>query len=58
MAKKTKKEKNVDNLNYKIDKEKELLKNWKKFDISQNKIDKMEAKQAKHEADLVVWEAL
>jgi len=54
---KTKKEKEVDNLNHKIDKEKELLKNWKKFSISQKKIDKMEAKQTKHEADLVYWEA-
>ena len=57
MAKKTKKEKNCDNLNYKIDKEKELLKNWKKHGISQNKIDRMEAKQAKHEAELIIWEA-
>ena len=54
---KTKKEKEVHNLNRKIDKEKELLKNWKKFGISQRKIDGMEAKQAKHEADLAYWEA-
>ena len=54
---KTKKEKNVGNLNYKIDKEKELLKKWKKFGISQRKINGMEAKQAKHEAELVIWEA-
>jgi len=54
---KTKKEKNCDILNHKIDREKELVKNWKKYGISQMKIDKMEAKQAKHEDDLVYWEA-
>lgn len=53
MAKKTKKEKTIIHLNHKIDKEKELLKNWKKFGISEYKISKMEAKQAKHEADLI-----
>ena len=57
MAKRTKKEKICDYLNYKIDKETELLKNWKKFDISQHKIDRMEAKQAKHEDDLIYWVA-
>ena len=57
MAKKTKKEKEVGNLNYKIDKEKDLLKEWKDHNISQTKIDKMEAKQAKHEVDLAYWES-
>ena len=56
MAKKTKKEKSVKILNYKIDKEKELLKEWKKHGISENKIAKMEAKQAKHEAELIIWD--
>lgn len=54
---KTKKEKNVDNLNHKIDKDKELIKNWKKFGISQKKIDRGEARQARREAELIVWEA-
>ena len=57
MAKKTKKEKSVNILTYKIKKKKDLLKAWKKHDISQHKIDKMEAKQSKDEADLVEWEA-
>ena len=58
MAKKTYKEKNVDLLKFKIKREKELAKNWKKFDISQKKIDKIEAKEAKHTEELSVWEAL
>ena len=57
MAKKTKKEKCVKILTYKVDKEKELLKNWKKYNISQTKIDKMEAKKDKHTQELSVWEA-
>ena len=54
---KTKKQKNCDNLNHKIDKDKELIKNWNKFGISQKKIDKAEARQTRREADLVIWEA-
>ena len=55
---KTKKERNVDLLAYKIDKEKELAKEWKQHDIAQRKIDKLEAKQTKHEAEKVVWDAM
>ena len=54
----TKKEKNVGILAYKIDKEKELAKEWKAHGISQQKIDKLEEKQAKHEAKKVIWDAL
>ncbi len=54
---KTKKQKNVDILKYNIDEDKELVKNWKKYGISQNKIDRREAKQALREADLIIWEA-
>jgi len=46
----TKKEKWQKILNHKIDKEKDLVKNWKKYGISQEKIDAMEAQQARHEA--------
>ena len=46
----TKKEKWKKILNHKIDKEKDLVKNWKKYGISQEKIDAMEAQQARHEA--------
>ena len=38
-------------------KKEELIKAWKKHGISQHKIDKMETKQAKHEADLAIIEA-
>ena len=50
MAKKTKKERILEILDYRIDREKELAKNFKKFNISINKINKIEAKQARHEA--------
>jgi len=46
----SKKERYQKILTYKIEKEKELLKNWKKYNISQLKIDLMEAKKAAHEA--------
>ena len=46
----SKKERYQKILNYKIDKEKDLLKAWKKYNIDQGKIDKLEAKKAAHEA--------
>lgn len=42
------KEKDLEILTYKEDKCKELIKNWKDFNISQEKIDKMEAKELKY----------
>jgi len=57
MAKKTKKEKNIDILDYKIAKEEALLEEWETHGISQRKIDKMKAKRDKHKADKVKEEA-
>ena len=57
MAKKTKKEKNIEILDYKIAKEEALLVEWEAHGISQRKIDKMEAKKEKHKADKVKEEA-
>ena len=51
MAKKTKKERGSEILEYRIEKEKQLAKDWKEFGISQHKIDRIEAKQARHEAE-------
>jgi hypothetical protein len=44
-----KKDKDKDILKYKRDEQKRLAKAWKKYNISQQKIDKVEAKQAKYE---------
>ncbi len=57
MAKKTKKEKNIDILDYKIAKEEALLEEWEAHGISQRKIEKMKAKKDKHKDDKVKWEA-
>ena len=57
MAKKTKHERDLEILDYKINKEKQLVKDWKKYDINQKKIDALEAKQAKHEAEKITHEA-
>lgn len=46
----SKKEKYQKILNHKIQKEKDLLKAWKKHGIDQTKIDRLEAKKAAHEA--------
>lgn len=50
MAKKvkTKKEKDIDILDYKIAQEEALIANWEKYGIAQNKIDKLKAKKDKH----------
>ena len=45
-----KKEKDIKTLGYKEDKYKELAKNMKKYNISQMKIDVIEAKEAKYKA--------
>ena len=45
-----KKDKDVKILTYKEDKFKELAKNFKKFNISQEKIDVIEAKEAHYKA--------
>ena len=45
-----KKDKDVKILTYKEDKFKELAKNFKKFNISQEKIDVIEAKEARYRA--------
>lgn len=52
MAKKVKatKEKQLKVVNAKIDQDKELIKAWKKYGISESKIAKREAKLAKREA--------
>jgi len=57
MTKKTKHERDLEILDYKINKEKQLVKDWKKYDIDQKKIDALEAKQAKHEAEKITHEA-
>lgn len=57
MAKKTKKEKNIDILDYKIAKEEQLIENWEKYGISQTKVDKIKAKRDKHKADKIREEA-
>jgi len=49
---KTKKERDTEILEYKIAREEELIANWEKYGISQQKIDKLSAKKAKHDADL------
>jgi len=57
MVKKTKHERDLEILDYKINKEKQLVKDWKKYDIDKKKIDALEAKQAKHEAEKIAHEA-
>ena len=47
MAKKTEKERALEILDYNIAKETALLENWEKYCVSQNKIDKLQAKKAK-----------
>ena len=48
MAKKTKKEKSQKILNYEIAREETLLANWELYGISQNKIDRLKAKNDRH----------
>jgi len=57
MAKKTKHERDLEILDYKINKEKQLVKDWKKYDINQKKIDALEAKLTRHEAEKIAHEA-
>ena len=45
------KAKNLDFTNRKNDRDKEILKNWKKFDISETKQARLQAKVDKREAD-------
>jgi len=54
MAKKTKKERDTEILEYRIAKREELLFNWDKYGISQLKIDKLTAKKIKDDADLII----
>ena len=42
---------NLKLINRQIDRDKELLKNWKKYDISEVKRDKLQAKINKKESD-------
>lgn len=57
MAKKTKKEKNIKHLTRKLAKTDTLLKNWRKYGISELKISRMEAKETKYKAQKVKEEA-
>lgn len=51
------KEKNIELLTRKITRDKELLTNWKIHNISERKINKLEAKIVKEEAELAELEA-
>lgn len=55
MAKKnkTEKERNIEILNHKLDKENELIANYIKCNVSQQKIDALILKRNKHIQDLV-----
>jgi len=57
MAKKTKKEKTIEHLDRKLAKTDKLLKNWRKYGISELKISRMEAKETKYKAQKVKEEA-
>lgn len=51
------KAKNVEMVTRQIDRDKELLKNWKKYGISENKISKLEDKISRKEAKKAELEA-
>lgn len=52
------KQKNIEFLNRRIEKNKKLLANWKAYNISERKIDALEAKIAREEAELAELEML
>ena len=52
MAKKTKKERETEVLEYRLAKEAKLIATWEKYGIPQNKIDMLKAKKEKHQEKL------